>query len=232
MLKKAENTEPPPPQNICTRLKGFVFPDREEMTRKQIAKFDEVIKNFQKQLSMKESEAHKLRCNLMDIRTGTIELQGITSEEMESTLSDKIRLLLAEIKMRRQYMYIFQNAKLRLETIQNSALVTNELSNLNKHYKEFDFDGIQNLSGIISDMDHDMNKLNVKVSTVSKNLWTTNEDELEDEFNKYLRAYKPITPGPETPATPPTPTIAFTPGENKTRFKPKILKKYEEAEPV
>lgn len=171
------------PRGLCLALRNLIFPDKEEMTQKQIEKFDKIIKDFQKEISSKESMAIKLRSDYKIAKSRRIK----TSENFFNIndLRQKISVVLDEINMLRKFQKIFSNAKFKLEKFKNTSLVTNELKMFQRNFN-INVNEITDINGAISDMNVAMSEADTRFEQMNKNMWVKDDDGLEDDLRMFI----------------------------------------------
>lgn len=175
------------PSNFCVVLKNMLFPDKEQLTIQQLEKFQSIIDKFQKQINEKEESAYKIKSSIMFIKNSQGKKVDIPNKMvMLNNLQNQIRLLFGEIKMLREYQTVFQKAKFKLETLNNTCLVANELKDLQKHVRGVDMKALSDMTGTMSDIDTELKEFDVRMQHASKNMWTEDETALENEFKMFM----------------------------------------------
>lgn len=167
---------------FCFALREYFFPDKEKIAQDQLKKFDDIIKNYQRQINEKESEAIQSKEALLDIMKSKDTKNKVF---IHKELKDKIKSLLAEIKILRKYQAVFKNYKMRLQMISNTSLMNSEGKVLEKNFN-IDLKEVVKTNHAISDIDTAMKEADARVEHMSQNIWLESDKSLEEEFKLLL----------------------------------------------
>lgn len=176
--------------NYCTFLYRYLVPDQSVITASNIDRMNYVLLKINEQIAMKEAHAGRLKqhINLVSDPKTAVNPHGPPRQAIQRKLRDELLITLRQLKMMRIHEKTYSEAKFKLETYQNTAMVLQEMKTLSSMVKDvkIDFNGLEESVAHIQNAQVDMKEADSVMNNMNMNMWSLSEAEMDDAYEEFM----------------------------------------------